>query len=103
MNRVELLPKLQGETASRYADFISKLQSSETISSCSVTASVYSGNDSNPSGILNGSATISGTQVWQSLTAGVAGCVYELLFKAVTSLSNTYELSGYLAVTPDLP
>lgn len=102
-NRQELSPKLQGETTPRVFDFTSKLQPGETISSAVVTASVWSGNDSDPSAILSGSPTISGVQVSQPVTAGVLGCIYELLCQATTSLANIYALAGYLAVTPDLP
>jgi hypothetical protein len=102
-NRVEVLPKLGGETVPRTVDFISKLPSGVTISSADCLASVYSGNDANPSAMVQPATTISGTQVTQVITGGVVGTIYELSWSAVGSDGNTYLLSSYFAVTPDLP
>jgi hypothetical protein len=96
--RVQFSTKLQGATEPVVFDFISKLALNETISSAVVTASVYSGVDATPSGLLSGSATISGTKVSQTLTAGVSGTIYQLSCAATTSLGKILMLQGFLAV-----
>lgn len=100
--RVVLNPKLQSATVNYAFDFSSMLAIGETPVSQSVTASVYSGVDASPSSIVNGSATYLNGIVTQSLTAGVAGVIYEVLCTMVTSASQTLKLSAYLAVVPDL-
>lgn len=79
--------------------------SSETISTQTVTASVYSGTDASPGSLINGSATASGFVVTQSIaTAGrPVGTVYEVLCTITTSLGQTLLQSGFLALVPDLP
>jgi hypothetical protein len=101
-NRVELAPKLLSEVGPRVVDFISKVPATETIVSCTTTASVWSGNDPSPSAIIGGNS-VSGTQVTQLFSGGVAGTIYLIDFLASTSISHTYKLSGYLAVVPDAP
>lgn len=100
--RVEFSGKLLGETVILPFDFTSRLAAAETISTKVVTATVYSGTDSSPSSIINGSATSSGQIASQSITAGTLGVVYELLCTITTSLGQTLQLSGYLAIVPDL-
>jgi hypothetical protein len=106
MTRIVLPSKRQGETV--YVpptgfNFVSQLAVGETIENATVTASVYTGVDANPSAIVSGAATINGTVVMQLITGGVLGVIYELLCKIVTSLGQTIEQSGYLAIIPDLP
>lgn len=101
--RTILLPKKQGETVTRPFDFISRLGANETILSATVFAFVYSGGDANPQSIVNGAAKVTGTIVYQSLTGGTTGVVYELLCKIVTSLGQTLEMAAFWVVEPDLP
>jgi hypothetical protein len=106
MSRITLAPKHLSDTCypSQPFDFISSLQPGETISTQVVAVSVYTGTDSNPSALISGSAAIQNvTQVWQRLTGGVLGVIYELLCTITTSLGQTLTLSAYLAVIPDLP
>lgn len=106
MNRVIFPSKRLGETIIPNPspfNFTSQLAVGETISSATVTASVYTGVDANPSAIISGSATISGAVVSQKITGGVLGVIYELLCAAVTSAGQTIQLAGYLAIIPDLP
>lgn len=102
MSRVVLPPKLLGETVNEIFDFTSLLAVGETLSTASTTASVYSGTDASPSSIINGSASISGAKVTQSITGGTLGVLYELLCTVTTSASQTLSLSAYLAVAPNL-
>lgn len=99
--KVTLEPKLSGETKSYDFDFTSLLAPSETISTKSVAASVYSGTDASPSGIVSGSATSSGAVVSQKITAGTVGVIYKLVCTITTSASQTLQLVALLAIAPD--
>jgi hypothetical protein len=101
--RQEIAPKLLGETRTYQFDFSSLLGSGVTISTQSVTATVYSGTDATPSNIISGSATASGAIVSQKITAGTLGVLYELLCQITTSDSQTLQMVGLLAVIPDEP
>ena len=79
-------------------DFAQYLAVGETISSASVTATVYSGTDASPSSIISGGATSSGAQVTQTITGGVIGVTYILTCVITTSASKTFVLDGYLTV-----
>lgn len=98
MSREILEAKPSGETRKQVFDFISLLAVSETISTTTVTAVVYSGTDASPSSLISGSAAISGTKVTQTLTAGTAGVTYLLTCTVTTSASQTLQLSGFLTV-----
>jgi hypothetical protein len=65
--------------------------------------SVYSGVDPSPQSLVSGASGISGSQVTQLFTGGIAGVVYEALFKVTTNLSQDLEIAAYLAIIPDLP
>lgn len=94
--------KKVGETAPVQFDFTSSLGATETISTQSVAASVYSGTDANPSAIISGAASASGKVVSQNITAGVSGVIYQLLCTITTSLGKTVQQSSYLSVVPAL-
>ena len=79
-------------------DFAQDLAITEDISSASVTATVYSGTDASPSSIISGAATISGTKVTQTITAGTIGVTYILTCVIVTSASRSFVQDGYLTV-----
>lgn len=96
-------PKLIAATNTLPFDFASALSIGETIVSALVTATVFSGEDANPSNIINGSATISGSIVLQSVTAGTIGVVYVLSCAATTSTGQELLLNGYLAVISNNP
>jgi hypothetical protein len=64
------------------------------------TATVFSGTDASPSAIVSGSTTISGTTVTQKITAGVTGVIYDVLCTVTTSLGQTLQQDGLLAVIP---
>lgn len=100
--RVTFEGKLLGETQTLTFDFTSRLAVSETISSASVTATVYSGTDGSPQGIVSGTSTISGAVVSQKITGGLLGVTYSLKCTANTSTAQVLQLSGYLTVIPDL-
>lgn len=98
--RIEFESKLSGETVTLTFPFT--LPEGATISSATVVASVYSGTDSNPSAILSGSDSTSGSNILQKVTGGVEGVIYQLLCSATLSDGQILQLAGYLAVTPAL-
>lgn len=100
-SRTTFPPKLVGEVINLNFDFVSHLAVTETISTQSVTATVYSGVDVSPSSLVNGSATVSGTIVTQSITGGVAGVTYNLVCNITTSLSQTLDMTAMLSVLPN--
>lgn len=101
--RQELPPKLAGEIVNVTFDFSSRLGIGETISTQTVTATVYSGTDASPSAIISGSASVSGAVVTQKLTGGVLGVLYKLLCAVTTSAGQTLQVAAFLAIAPDLP
>lgn len=100
MSRVSRPPKKVGETKVYVVDFISQLTPGITVSSCVVTATTFSGSDSNPNGLVSGSATVAntGTAVSQKIAGGVAGVVYEVTYTATCSDTSVLKISFYLAV-----
>lgn len=101
--RADLAPKLVGETKAYTFDFSSQLGVGVTLSSPTVTATVYSGTDSSPSSIVSGSASAAGAVVTQKITAGTLGVIYELLCQVTTSDGQTLQLVGLLAIIADEP
>lgn len=101
-NRADLPTKLVGSTKTYTFDFTSDLAVSETISTKTVAATVYSGTDASPSALISGSASSSGAIVSQVITGGVEGVLYELKCTITTSAGQTLVQAGYLVVTSDL-
>lgn len=91
--------KITTEVVSVPFDFASQLADGETITSQEVTVTVFQGEDANPSAILSGAASVSGTVVSQLITGGTAGVVYLLSCGIATSLSQNLIMQTYLAVT----
>ena len=98
MSRTQFQPKLVGETVNTVFDFVVRLGIAETISTATTVATVYSGVDTTPANLVNGAASISGTQVTQSIKGGVAGVVYQVMCTIVTPSGLTFQLFGLLAV-----
>lgn len=101
MTRITIDGKAAGETRSEIFDFLSQLAVGETLSTASVVATVYSGTDASPSGVISGSASISGSQVSQKLTAGTLGVTYLLVCTVTTSASQTLSISAFLVIVPN--
>ena len=100
--RATLPSKAAGETVSTVFDFTSRLAVGETISTQVCTAAVWSGVDPSPSAVISGAATASGAKVTQKLAAGVLGVIYYIVCTITTSLGQTLEMAGYLAVVPEV-
>jgi hypothetical protein len=100
VSRLVFPAKAPSEILTLTFPFLSRLAVGETISSATVSATVYSGTDASPSAILSGGTTISGSEVKQKVTGGVLGVTYLLTCSAVTSTGQNLALSGFLSIAP---
>ncbi len=101
MSRLVLPAKAIGETVRYELDFLSQLASGETISTVTVTCSVFAGDDDAPEDLILGLPWYSSTRVYQRVTGGTAGVIYLLTATITTSLSQTLVMYAYLAtLTP---
>ncbi len=91
------------ETLPLAFDFTNVLPSEVTISSAGTTLATVASDstveDASPSDIVSGSASVSGTKVAQTITAGVDGVKYFLKFIANGSDSKIYEGEAGLLVS----
>ena len=78
--------------------FAGKLQFGETLSAATMSVTLMSGTDANPSAMLSGSPTVSSPNVTQSITGGIAGNVYVVICACTTSASHTYSMECRVAV-----
>ena len=103
MTRVILPPKRLGEIVTlNQFDFISQLAVNEVISFASFAVAVYSGTDPTPINLLNGLPSVQGTVVLQSIDGGVLGTIYEITCTAFTNAGQDLQLSGFLAIIPNV-
>jgi hypothetical protein len=80
-------------------DFTSRLAAGETLTGVpTVTVTVYSGTDPNPSAVKSGAASISGNTVVQKFTGGLAGVIYSVVAACSTSLGQSLQQWAYLVV-----
>lgn len=103
MGRTVLDPVSLGEAIQVPMDFLSGLQPSEVLINASVTAQTYMGTDLNPQAIVTGPAQVSGSIALQQITPTIEGVTYDLIYKAITSLGNVLQMTGYLSVIPHVP
>ncbi|MDE3021596.1 MAG: hypothetical protein KGI54_07020 [Pseudomonadota bacterium] len=89
------------ETKSYLGDFRDVLAAGETITSQSVTVTVFSGDDLNPSNLLYQGITVHAGWIEQRIRLGVPGNIYSINFIVGTSLGNTYDKVTRLAVLPE--
>lgn len=68
-----------------------------TITNATCTVSLLSGTDASYADLLDGSAQISGTSVYQRVKSGVAGCTYKIRCEA-TDGTETYVLTASIGV-----
>ena len=101
MSRLVLPAKAIGETVRYELDLLSQLATGETISTVTVTCSVFAGDDDAPEDLILGLPWYSSTRVYQRVTGGTAGVIYLLTATITTSLSQTLVMYAYLAtLTP---
>lgn len=100
---ITLPPKLVNASAFIAFDYISQLTSGETISGSSVTCSVFSGTDANPSALISGVTSVAGSIVTQKIVDGLTGVIYLLTCSATTSLGNVKFIQAYLAIIDSNP
>ena len=89
------------ETKSYPGDFRDVLKVGETIISQSVTVTVFSGDDTNPSHLLFQGITVHAGWIEQRIRLGIPGNIYSINFVVGTSLNNTYDKVTRLAVLPE--
>jgi hypothetical protein len=94
--------KTVNETISIVVDFTDDLQTGETITSQSCVASVFTGEDSDPSNILYMVTELHGNKVEQRIRLGIPGVIYSLDFAAVTSASRLLERQTRIAILPNI-
>lgn len=103
LSRADLPNKLAAATVSVTFDFLSQLAQGETLSAAAVTCAVYSGTDANPSALVSGVATISGSQVTQKIAGGLLGVLYELTCSVTTSAGQTLKQTGLMGIVQGAP
>lgn len=84
-------------------NFVSELSAADQLDSATVTATVWSGTDSNPSAIISGGVVFSFNNkiASQKIIGGVAGVIYLLTCTAVSLTSGqTFVQTGLLAILP---
>jgi len=80
--------------------FASEVLAGETVSSCTVVASVYAGLDPTPAAVLSGTVDLSlAPTVMQKVAAGVDGTTYLLKATATLSTGRVLIRKGILPVT----
>lgn len=89
------------ETKSYLGDFRDVLAVGETITSQSVTVTVFSGDDTNPSHLLFQGITVHAGWIEQRIRLGIPGNIYSINFVVGTSLDNTYDKVTRLAILPE--
>jgi len=103
MSTIVLRSKVVGEEVLVQINFLSRLAVGETLLTVDRTVVVASGVDANPSAMLSGAATISGTIVRQMIINGLPGVIYLLTVAVRTSNSQLLFNHGKLAVLSNLP
>ena len=80
-------------------NFINRMDSSETISTATVTATVHSGTDASPDDIISGSTTTTGQKITQLIVDGTDGVTYAIKCAITTSDSQKLHIIGLLEIT----
>ena len=103
MSRTAVLGKYAAEQGRFYpVDFAAFLApTSDQISSVAVSVTLFSGVDPGPS--LTATSSFSGSVVTVALSAGIAGCVYDVRVTATTIGAQHVSISFFLPVLPDQP
>ena len=95
--------KRVAETISIQVNFADHLPTGQSISGQpSISVSVYTGQDSNPTNILYQSPQVFGAVVDQRFRLGVPGVIYEIVYSVLTTGGGTLNKSLYLAILPEI-
>ena len=100
MENVVTRSKFVNETISIVLDFSDQLIPGESVSSCTIVVSLFTGIDPDPSNILYQVPLIIGNTVDQKFRLGIPGCIYEISFLALGSLGTHAEKVTNLAILP---
>lgn len=84
---VPISPKYASESRILTFDFTALLGSGETLVSITSAPSaiVISGTDPNPGAIISGSSSLTSPYVYQMITGGIAGTIYQVAITVSTS------------------
>ena len=102
MLEYESRAKYIAETISIIVPFDDLFVGGETITGIpTITVTVFSGDDTNPSHILyEGASILNNVSVEQRIRLGIEGVIYLLTYSVQTTSSNIYEKEVYLAILP---
>lgn len=95
LSRADFAPKYVGATEPRTFTF--DLLEGDSVSSATVTATVWSGVDASPQSIVS-TIFASGSDVRVKLTGGTAGVIYQLTCDASTVGGYVYTQQAFLTV-----
>lgn len=90
--------KTPGSIITIQFNFISELINGASISGATLDVEVLSGVDASPAAILDGSYTTSGGIVFQKLTGGVPGVIYQVTCFATLSNGNLPAIQTKIAI-----
>jgi hypothetical protein len=100
--RVILDPKRVSEHIFPVFDFLAKMAAGDTISTATITITVWSGVDANPSALWDATFFITPpSQVQPGIIGGLPGVIYLLQIAAGAGGSKTLVLEGLLAILPE--
>jgi len=99
MNQIIFDAKAAQELQPYTVNFSDRLQFGEVINGAAVSVSVFTGTDATPSAMISGTASYDAYgNVTQTLTGGVAGVIYNIVFAVTGTSSHNYVKVGQLAV-----
>lgn len=102
MNQIIFPAKSVSELQPYTVNFSDRLQFGEAINGASVVVSVFTGTDASPSSMLSGVASYDASgNITQSLTGGISGVVYNIVYICTGTGSHNYVKVGQLAVVSD--
>lgn len=97
MSQQQFSEKDPNEAITYSVDF-SAILGTQTISATTRYISVYQGTDASSASVLVGASSSTGGLVLQRLGLGVDGCIYRVVFQALTSGGDTILEATYLPV-----
>ncbi len=98
MSTVVFASKLQSEQSDIEVDVLPRLAVGENALTVATAMEVLVGTDPNPSAMLSGSPSLSGTIARQKVVGGIPGTIYQLTFAVRTSNSQIVLDRGKIAV-----
>lgn len=101
VDQVIFSPKRRVDIHGLLVSFDQFLQPGEIIESGLFQVFMFSGEDPDPSHIIQGGIDVRGKNLYQKVKQGISGNIYQLFFTALTDQENTYTVQAVLAILPD--